>query len=181
MKSKEWEAKEKKTRLLFVLILYSLLLFFHSLLFQQSPQNNPKRLSIKEINDIQDTSNFFKKFLKTVILPCFFLFCSSRLPLYASRVFSLFWFRLGRVSLLGAKAHIFLQNYFWWRSKSFVCQGDEGPSEYIQLFWNGHSFVPSFCSFIVASRFTPHALRGFPLLGSGSAELGNKKNRACCT
>jgi hypothetical protein len=65
-------------------------------------------------------------------------------------------------SLLGKKFGVFLQRYFWGCYKSLAWQGDKGHSGQIQLFGAGHSSVPSSGSFLIASRFTPHALRVFP-------------------
>ncbi len=55
---------------------------------------------------------------------------------------------------VGTKFPVFLQRYFWRRSKSLVCQEDKSHSGQIQLFGNGQSSVPSSGSFLIASRLT---------------------------
>ena len=75
------------------------------------------------------------------------------------------------ISLLGTKIRVFLEIYFLIFPYSLAYQGYNGHSGHIQLFGNGYSSGPLSGSFLIAFRFTPHALRVFPLFGSGSSGL----------
>jgi len=65
-------------------------------------------------------------------------------------------------SRLRTQARVFLRRYCWGCSQSLAWQGDNAQSGHINVFGNGQSSVPSTCSFLIASHFTPHEF--FPCL-----------------